>query len=295
MAILDRNGLPGPAPAKFRALAVVAMYNEVDVAGSCVQALLDDGLAVHVIDNWSTDGTYERVEGMIGSGTVTAERWPPGTPTGTYDRPALLDRIWEVANTGDADWCVYLDADERRRSPWPGGTLLDALHHVDRSGFTAVDHSVVEFHPVDNGFDPRGGADVEAELRWFEFPRRPGMFRQVKAWSRSRGRKVRHRSGGHDVSFRGRRVYPYKFLLKHYPIRSQAHGEQKVFTERKARWSAEGLARGWHTHYDHVQPGHVFTRDPTGLTRFDDERFHADYLVERLTGIGIPRLPPRRP
>ncbi len=291
LAIIDRSGLPGPAPASFRALAVVAMYNEVDVARSCVQALLDDGLAVHVIDNWSTDGTYERVEQMTGSG-----RSPPsgGRPTPqatvTTGRP-YLDRIWEVANSRQADWCIYLDADERRRSPWPGGRLVDALHHVDRSGFTAVDHSVVEFHPIDNGFDPTGDADVEAELRWFEFPRRPGMFRQVKAWS---GRKVRHRSGGHDVVFRGRRVYPYKFLLKHYPIRSQEHGEQKVFAERKSRWSPEGLAHGWHTHYDHVRPGHVFVRDPTTLTPFDDKQFYAAYLVERLTGIGIPRLPPRR-
>ena len=50
-------------------------------------------------------------------------------------------------------------------------------------------------------------------------------------------------SGGHEAVFTGRRVFPYNFLSKHYPVRSQAHGERKIFVERSARRSES--ARRW--------------------------------------------------
>jgi len=71
------------------------------------------------------------------------------------------------------------------------------------------------------------------------------------------------------VEFEGRQVYPIRFLLKHYPIRSQAHGQHKVLTERKGRFDPEERARGWHVHYDHVDTQTSFIVDPTRLERYD--------------------------
>lgn len=70
-------------------------------------------------------------------------------------------------------------------------------------------------------------------------------FIQRKAWRRpaDAGTVSLVPSGGHDVLFAGRRIYPYKFLLKHYSIRSQRHGGKKVWRERKSRWN-EGERAG---------------------------------------------------
>ena len=71
-------------------------------------------------------------------------------------------------------------------------------------------------------------------------------------------------SGGHQVQFRGRRICPVKFLSKHYPIRSQAHGERKVFEERK--WLDQALGRqGLHVQYNGIVPGHSFLKYPKCL------------------------------
>ena len=70
--------------------------------------------------------------------------------------------------------------------------------------------------------------------------------------------------GGHDARFPGRRVFPYKFLLLHYPARSQEQGERKVFRDRQGCRNAE----------ERLAPGGEFDRR---------------YLVERLSGIGIVR------
>lgn len=73
------------------------------------------------------------------------------------------------------------------------------------------------------------------------------------------------------------------------PIRSQEHGERKVFLDRKARFSpTEREEKGWHVHYDHVHEGYSFIADPETLTLFDDRDFADDYLLERLYGFDVP-------
>jgi hypothetical protein len=99
------------------------------------------------------------------------------------------------------------------------------------------------------------------------------------------------RSGSHEIRFKGRKVYPYKFLLKHYLYRSQEHGEKKVFRERKSRYNPIEKMAGWHTHYDEMKEGQVFIRNPSELTFFEESHFNRTYLIERLSGIGIIRHP----
>jgi hypothetical protein len=43
-------------------LAIIATFNEVDIFPQIMTTLLQDGIHLHVIDNWSSDGTYEAVQ-----------------------------------------------------------------------------------------------------------------------------------------------------------------------------------------------------------------------------------------
>jgi len=272
-----------PTPASFSAVAYITAFNEADLIGSTIEHLAREGIYAYLIDNWSTDGTWEIAQrrGLIG-----AERFPAAGPSAHYEWRQLLGRVEELAATTRADWLIHLDADEHRESPWPGVSLRDGLWRVDHQGFNAVDHTILTFPPIDNGFRP--GSDPERYFRHFEFGRNPGHFRQIKAWKRGDQRVDLASEGGHDVSFEGRRIFPFNFLTKHYPIRSQEHGERKIFRERRERWSPNERAEGWHIQYDHLRPGHRFVRKPETLELFDD--FHRRYLIERLTRVGIPRL-----
>src|SRR5207237_7360338 len=49
----------------------------------------------------------------------------------------------------------------------------------------------------------------------------------------------------------------------------QAHGERKVFLERRPRFSPHERARNWHVQYDGLQKGSSFLRDTCELTRYD--------------------------
>jgi glycosyltransferase involved in cell wall biosynthesis len=272
-------------PATFRVLAIVPAYNEEDIIALTIADLVGQGLDVYLIDNWSSDRTIERAEPLMGRGLVGIERFPPDGPTATYDLGLLLRRVEQVAHRHRwAHWVMLHDADERRRSPWPGLSLRQAIWRVDKAGFSCIDHITLNFWPIDDVFDPQI-CDVEQHFRHFEFSTHPGHFHQRRAWKQTDAPASLATSAGHDVQFPSRRVYPYKFLLKHYPVRSQAHGERKVRRERIMRWNPEERARGWHRQYDDDPP--YFLRSPQELILFDENTFWNGYLIQRLSGAGI--------
>lgn len=278
---------PSPAPSSFRVLAIIPTFNEADVIAHTLQYLLDDHIDVHVLDNWSTDSTVDIVRDIATQSPVTIERFPADGRSDVYDVRSILRRVEELATTVSADWIVLHDADERRRSPWPGIGLRDGLYHVDRAGFTCIDHITLNFWPVDNGYDST--VDLESHFAYFEFSAHAGHFHQRRAWKHPHNPVCLAPSAGHDVVFPGRRVYPFRFLLKHYPIRSQAHGERKVLHERQPRFSGEERSLGWHQQYEQIER---FVRDPRDLHVFEPATFYERWFIERLSGIGVFDCPP---
>ncbi len=152
---------------------------------------------------------------------------------------------------------------------------------VDHEGFNCIDHTVVTFHPVDNGYI--SGTDFESYFNHYEFSNHSGHFIEINGWKKL-GRAISlAESGGHEIRFNGRRVYPYRFLLKHYPVRSQAHGEKKIFLERKLRYDPELKARGWHYQYDYIHQGYYFLRSPAELSVFDEASFNSQCVGNGLS------------
>jgi len=125
---------------------------------------------------------------------------------------------------------------------------------------------VLNFPPTHGHF--RRGDDPRASFLHYEGG---GLFDklQVRCWKRTGASVDLVSSGGHEARFEGRRIFPLRFLLRHYPVRSQAHGERKVFHERRPRFAPAERERGWHVQYDAIQRGHVFLRDAATLVPYD--------------------------
>lgn len=289
VAIWDRwnPSTVGRPPSSFTVTAIVTTYNESEIIDQLIDRLTGDNIHVHVIDNWSTDGTFERVRQNPAHALVTLERWPAQGPTPYFDLHGLLGRVEEVAGASGADWVLHHDADEIHQSPWADVSLRDALWAVEQWGFNAIDHTGLDFRPVDNRWQP--GDDLASSFEWFELPAFSSYFTLIKGWKPPPQGADLASSGGHEVVYPGRRVFPYKFLIRHYPIRSQDHGERKILLERKRRFDPAERAKGWHTHYDQFREGSSFLWDPVGLHGWAnlDERL----LLQRLSGAGLPGNP----
>ena len=240
------------------ALAIICSYNEADIIPWTVRHLKRQGCDVLVIDCQSTDGTADIA-------------YRNGAVIDMYDVPpvswhALLGQVERRASQSTADWIVHCDADELRYSDeWHENleTLVEGFARVQAAGYNAIDHTMLTFHPTTDsaGFD--GTQDPEQYFRFYSGDPLNQRIGQVKAW-RNLGLVSLAHSGGHQADFPARRVYPGRFLSKHYPIRSQAHGERKVFQERQWLDQQQGR-RDWHVQYQGIQPGHSFLKDPTKL------------------------------
>ena len=284
--LLNIHGGPYPL---LKVLAVIPQYNEKDIIGSTVSHLLSQGADVHIIDNWSDDGSYESVRSMAAKfpGRITCERFP-NKKSNEYDWTGILKRVSSVAyeKRNQYDWVTLNDADEIRWSPWKGVTMQEAFSFLDSLGYNCVDYTVFNLKPTQDGFTEHDKAlDF---FKYGEFGTIPGYFVQVKSWKNDKKADLAS-SGGHHVLFPGLRVFPLKFLLCHYPLRSSAQAKRKIFKDRNPRFSESEVKKGWHTHYLGVKEEESFVYDKNDLVRFDQDAFLDDYLYERISGIGIQR------
>ena len=251
-------------PSPFSVVAILAAYNEADIIGAVVGDLIEQGIGVYFLDDGSTDTTVEAVEPFLGRGVLAIERLEPATG-GAFDWERILRRKTELATELDASWFIHHDADEFRESPWAQLSLKEAIRQVDALGFNAIDFTGLDFWPTDDRFRP--GSDVREALRLCsEFASYDRL--QVRCWKKTEALDLAS-SGGHEASFPGRRVFPLRFVLRHYPIRGQAHGERKVFQERQGRFLERERERGWHVQYDQLRKGVSLLKDPSTLTAFD--------------------------
>jgi glycosyltransferase involved in cell wall biosynthesis len=271
---------------EFRVVAIVSAFNEADVISPVIGHLVENRIDVYLIDNRSTDGTADVAKGWLRKGLLAIEKFPAEPPAGdgppAFDWEGILRRKEELAKDLEADWFIHHDADEFREAPWPGMNLRDAIRWVDRLGYNCIDFRVLNFPPLEDGFPP--GTDPSRHFTYWEDPVVADTL-QRKAWKAQESSVSLAASGGHEAQFPDRRVFPVRFLMRHYPIRSQEHGRRKVFDERKKRFVDKERAKGWHVQYDSIAENHSFLGDPAKLHLYDPDRIRLELILESDPGL----------
>jgi hypothetical protein len=228
----------------FSVLAIICARDEMDILPFAVRDLQSQDVDVYLMDDGSTDGTWEAAQGWDLAGL---ELYPLNGRSDTFDLREQLKRKEEIASQSQASWIIHADADELRRSPRSGETVAEALRRFDADGFNACDHTLIEYLSRD-GCVPGMGPEfylTEAAAPIFSI--------HVKAW-KNVGRVDLATSGGHSVQFQNRRIAAEKLILKHYPLRGSAQSARKL-ADRRARWNPEERELGWHVQYDNVLVG----------------------------------------
>lgn len=269
--ILDEN------VKKFKVVAIMSINNEEDIIYDSVSKLKENGIDVYIIENWSTDSTFQIVQNLYKENKIIGfERFPKEGPTKYYEWMKILKRKEQLAKELDADWFMHTDADEIKMGPWEGLNLKESIYLVDKMGFNAIDYSAIDFGPVDNGFS---GGDFE---EYFKYTTIVQKIQRINTWKKRNGEFDFANSGGHEIKFHGRKIFPFKFLLKHYSYRSQAHGLKKILMDRKARYNPKELAMGWHVHNNYMNSETNFLMNPEECILYDEKSFMEYFLLARL-------------
>ena len=269
-------------------LAIIHAYNEEDVIEETIHHLLNQGVDVQIYDNWSTDNTYNIVSKLAKKEKehVFLTRFPEKKPvvTDSYDLVEVLKNVERTIKNTNYDWYTHYDADEIRISPIKGMTLQEYISYIDKLGYNAIENTVIDFRIVNS----TKGKNIFNDDTYFEFGRRSGHFVQVKTYKRNINMDLAS-SGGHNCMFEGRKLFPLKILLKHYPLRTVEQAKQKIFKDRLPRYSKANRAIGWHIQYNSIVDEKDFIYDKNDLFKFDEE-IRQKYFLEFLTGIGINKI-----
>lgn len=254
-----------------RPLAILAAYNESDILSEVIADWIEQGCDIHLIDNWSTDDSWKIAQRWATSfpARVSVERFPD-MPSSTYEWIPILHRKADIAARHPGRWIIHTDADEIRRSPFPGVTLSDAFDLVAQTGANRVDFRVINFRP--NRGSEASITGVQRSLRRFDFGTRPGHLHQSKAWLQGAARVDLASTGGHEARFDGATDFRYKFMLKHYPMRSEEHARRKVEQERHGRRSAfEWNVHRFHRQYEALAASDFQFESETDLIEFNND------------------------
>ena len=85
----------------------------------------------------------------------------------------------------------------------------------------------------------------------------------------------------------GQRIFPLKFLLKHYPLRSVRQAKEKLFQNRAPRIPPQ--ERGRHFIQYDLNDGANYLCDKSTLHVFEPTQFARENFLERICGLGILR------
>ena len=276
-------------------VAILAAYNEADIIGAAVSHLVEQGAFLYLLDDGSTDGTVEAARAAAGDRLIGWESLadPAADRQRTFQWSRILDRKSELAASIDADWFIHQDADEFRESPWPHLSLAEAVGLVDRLGWNAIDFEVFTFVPERGGND--SARDPVAGFTRYH-PAAAYDRVQVRCWKKGPLAVDLKSTGGHEARFPGRRIFPVRFPMRHYPIRSAEQGERKVFLERKPRFDPDELARGWHVQYEGLEPGRPLLPDDATALPYDADAARVALQVRnRLIEAAFPSVVPAPP
>jgi Glycosyl transferase family 2 len=274
-----------PVPARLlRVLAVIHVFNEKDILEAALSHLLAQGVDVKVLDNWSSDGSYEIARSLAERDSrVSLERFPREGPSDYFDLKQIIANVELIARQSNHDWLIHHDADEIRESPWPGLTLQQAISAVDAVGFNAIDFTIVEFKLTADGFE--AAMDPATFFTHYQFAQLGSHFLQVKAWKNTG--PVNLTVWGHHAVTEGQRIFPLKFLLRHYPLRSVRQAKEKLFKNRAPRIPPQERGQRF-IHYD-LSEGANYLHDESAFDRFEPTQFAQENLLERISGVGILR------
>jgi len=221
----------------FRVVAIIAARNEELCIETCIRHLASQGIDVFILDNDSEDKTLDIAKSYLGKGVIGIERQPY---LGYFDLAEILLKKEHVAKSIQADWFMHYDTDEIREAPLPYANLREAIFDADQRGYNAINFDEFVFMPGEGeSFENRDYVKEMTQYYFFE----PNIIRHIKAWKKNNFINLVD-SGGHKIKFRGIKIFPVNFILRHYIILSLKYAAKKYCIRNYFKKNV--IERGWH-------------------------------------------------
>jgi glycosyltransferase involved in cell wall biosynthesis len=221
-------------------IGILTVYNEHDIIEQTLDYMKSQRIQLVVIDNGSTDGTYELLKAKSDNTIIHLER----IETEEFELAFLLHKLYDLALKYNPDWLIKLDADEFLEAPSQYKDLREAIERESKK-HNLIQFNNFQFWPTET--DIEESDDIREKMKYYSW----NDDWQFRCWKHYPGTTI-HETGGHLPIFPKEikvHLSPNKFTLRHYCIRSVEHGMKKVFEERLKRYSKKEMDMGWHKRF----------------------------------------------
>jgi len=254
---------------------MMAVYNEIDVLPQNIAWYERLGIRTVVVDNGSTDGSYEYCREALACGAIDRlER----LPTAEFEWLTLLGRLHRLARELRPDWLMLTAADEFFETA-DGGDLGVALREDLRSGYNLIKFFNMEFWMTER--DVPSDPNPLTRMRHYScydvdmyrvYPNLDGLDLLGRF-----GHRPRFPAGVEE------RPSPRLYISRHYKLRNIEQAERKI-----ARIRPNAKEPHLHWHYRNFVHRGDFIVPARKLNRYDfDHRWSFEGVYDG--GRGQPR------
>ena len=243
----------------MRIIRTLMVRNEIDIINHNLSWYHRLGIQSVVIDNGSSDGTYECCEKNLGGSVLALER----VETDEFDAVDLGKRCFELASEHQPEWVLYADSDEYIQTI-PRKKGIDRLVQEAEAGKS----NVIQCHNIEFWMTPEDDLTVEDPLE---------RIRHYSYMDSARFRLYRfhpkadaHTAVGHKVFFPEdieRKVHEEQAVIRHYKFRNLEQGYRKIARVRPSEKHPK-----MNFHYLKFRPeSRFFVIDPSNLTFYEED------------------------
>jgi len=246
----------------MRIVGIMPVYNDEDIIEEVIEYYISQQIPLIVLDNYSTDSTFNICKKYLGKGILELERFK----SKTFQKETVLRILYDMAIANSADWIIAIDSDEFLESGVQNLTLKDAIVKSDNNGYNLIQFDIFLFFMTD---DDESLKSIKDRLRYYSYE----SDYSYRAWKYSPGIRCED-SVGHLPYFPEGLKYkidPKKCLMRHYKLRSKEQAIKKV-KDRIRGLSLDGNGRPINNHYKNLMTKDYAKKiDHRLLTKYEED------------------------
>ena len=238
---------------------MIPVYNDGDIISEVLEHLHSQGKELVVLDNGSTDNTVEickkfSEKGLIHFVQFKSEKW---------HKDLVFRMLYHIALTQAPDWLILCASDEILESGVSNLTLKEAIKKADTEGYNLIQFDWFNFYLTDN--ENQSATSTKEKMPYYSWEA-DHVFR---AWKYIPG-IIMEETKGHYPIFpeeKGYKIFPKKFVLRHYKIRNATTAMEKIRNLHKRLEGLTGTER-----YEKFLSGQVpIVKNHKQLTKYEED------------------------